>query len=52
MQNPKKFNLFSTIMCLIKGHLSRQSSCPFTGHDYDICDRCGKTLIINKGWIY
>jgi len=52
MQNPKKFNLISTFKCLIKGHLSRKSSCPFTGYDYDICDRCGKTSPLNKGWIY
>ena len=52
MQKPKGNNVFLMIKCFIKGHLSRKSSCPFTGYDYDICDRCGKTSIIHKGWIY
>jgi hypothetical protein len=30
------------------GHLSRNSSCPFTGNSYEICDRCGKRSLLGK----
>lgn len=52
MQPPKNKNLFLIIKCLAKGHMSRQSSCPFTNQKYEICDRCGKTSVIHKEWIY
>jgi hypothetical protein len=36
------------IICMIKGHMSRESSCPFTGNLYDICDNCGKKNVIGN----
>lgn len=40
--------MISMIKCKMVGHLSRNSSCPFTGNSYEICDRCGKRSLLGK----
>lgn len=37
--------IINFIACKIRGHsLKSAGSCPFTGKEYDVCDRCLKVL--------
>lgn len=37
--------IINFISCKIKGHsLKTAGSCPFTGKEYDVCDRCLKVI--------
>jgi len=38
----------SRIVCFVLGHKKRISKCPYTLNVYDVCDRCGGTLVIGK----
>jgi hypothetical protein len=37
--------MITKLVCWVKGHeLTSESSCPFTGYTYILCDKCGSTL--------
>ena len=40
--------MISYIKCKLKGHESRKAACPFTNNIYDICDKCGRRLVVGR----